>query len=151
MNASALGPAYDHAIERLHAAGGDLAALPEELRTLLMVESAQSIIDNGGLEFFYDTDFPNNPSYAEFVAAYRRIGADAAADSIEASALLFPFDEPHYFAPLRQLWLERFKQDPQHAFARLDAQVCGDASVWTRLAAYVREHRAAFVPTDAAP
>jgi hypothetical protein len=144
VSGSAPGAPYEYAIARLQAAGGDVAALALELQTLLLVESAQSIIDNGGLEFFYEADFPNNPPYSDFVAAYRRIGADGAADCIEASALLFPFDQPQHFEPLRQLWLERFRQEPQHVFARLSAQVCGDASVWAKLRLYVRAHGDAF-------
>ena len=146
MNTSALGEPYNRALVRLQAAGGDLQALPVELQTLLLVESAQGIIDNGGLEYFYEADFPNNPPYALFVAAYRRIGASAVADCLEASSLLFPFDEPQYFEPLRQLWLEKFRADPGHAFARLAREIGEDATVWDRLAEYVRSHRAAFSP-----
>jgi hypothetical protein len=144
MDSSALGKPYDHAIGRLQAAGGDVSLLPVPLQTLLLVESAQAIIDNGGLEYFYEADFPNNPPYADFVAAYRRIGADQAAECIAASSLLFPFDEPHLFEGLRQLWLEKFRLEPGHAFAHLSARVTGDAGVWTRLAAYVEQHRGAF-------
>ena len=72
---------------------GDMEALPVPLRTLLMVEAAQGMIDSGGLEYFYEADFPNNPAYDVFVQAYRRIGAESAAECIEASALMFPFAE----------------------------------------------------------
>jgi hypothetical protein len=146
MNIPALGGPYNHALARLQAAGGDVQALPIELQTLLLVESAQGIIDNGGLEFFYEADFPGNPPYALFVEAYRRIGAHVTADCLEAASLLFPFDEPHYFEPLRQLWLEKFRSDPGHAFARLARAIGADATVWDRLADYVETHRAAFLP-----
>jgi hypothetical protein len=146
MSSSPLGQPYDHAIERLQAAGGDVSMLPLPLQTLLLIESAQGIIDSGGLEFFYEADFPNNPPYALFVDAYRRIGADAAASCIEATALMFPFEEPHLFEELRQLWLERLRLEAGGEFARLSAAVSGDASVWTRLADYVARHRGAFEP-----
>ena len=146
MNTSALGEPYNHAIDRLQAAGGDLQALTIGLQTLLLVESAQAIIDNGGLEYFYEADFPNNPPYALFVEAYRRIGATVAADCLEASSLLFPFDEPQYFEPLRQLWLEKFRSDPGHDFARLAREIGTDATVWDRLEEYVERHRTAFAP-----
>jgi hypothetical protein len=138
----ALGRPYDYAVSRLHAAGGDIAVLPLPLRTLLMVEQAQSIIDNGGLAFFYEADFPNNPPYSAFVDAYRRIGAGEAAACIEQSASLFPFAEPQYFEPLRQVWLEKLGTDPE--FKRLDGRICGDASVWQGLVAYVEKNRDAF-------
>ena len=148
MNTSALGEPYNHAIDRLQAAGGDLLALPIELQTLLLVESAQGIIDNGGLAYFYEADFPNNPPYVLFVEAYRRIGAHAAADCLEASALLFPFEDPQYFEPLRQLWLEKFSAEPGHAFARLAREIAADATVWDRLGEYVQRHREAFERTS---
>lgn len=135
---------YDHAVACLAAAGGDVSALPVPLQTLLIVESAQTIIDAGGLEFFFDADFPNNPPYADFVDAYRRIGADAAADCIEAAALLFPFADPQYFEPLRQLWLEKLQAEPDGEFTRLSLRVSGDARVWEQLADYVRRNAAAF-------
>lgn len=144
MTSSALGPPYDYALERLAAAGGDLALLPEPLQTLLIVESVQSMIDTGGLHYVYEADFPNNPPYALFVQAYRRIGADAAAECLQQSSLLFPFDEPHCFEELRVLWLEKLRADPAQAFARLDARIGADDTVWTRLAAYVERHAAAF-------
>lgn len=139
-----LGQPYDHAVAALHAAGGDLELLPVPLRTLLMIESAQGMIDSGGLEYFYEADFPNNPPYAAFVEAYRRIGADAAADCLEQSAAMFPFEEPQLFEPLRRLWLEKWRLEADGAFERLSGRISGDASVWTLLEAYVASHREAF-------
>ena len=144
MSSFALGEPYNYAIGRLEAANGDVALLPVPLQTLLLVESAHGIIESGGLEYFYEADFPNNPPYEVFVEAYRRIGAEAAASCIEASALLFPFDEPHLFAPLRQVWLEKLRIDPRQEFARLSERVCADESVWAKLGDYVERHRAAF-------
>jgi hypothetical protein len=107
MSSSPLGRPYDYAVSRLHEASGDIEALPLALQTLLVVESAQGIIDNGGLEYFYEADFPNNPPYSVFVEAYRRIGAESAASCIESTARMFPFEEPQLFEGLRQLWLEK--------------------------------------------
>lgn len=146
MSSSALNGPYDYAVSCLHAAAGDLDALPVPLQTLLVVESAQGIIDNGGLEYFYETDFPNNPPYSVFVEAYRRIGADAAASCIEQTAAMFPFLEPHLFEPLRQVWLERFRADRDGEFARLARCIGGDRTVWAKLSEYVAKNRSAFVP-----
>jgi hypothetical protein len=135
---------YDIAVARLHDAGGHLDALPIALQTLLVVEAAQLMIDSGGLAYFYEADFPNNPPYADFVAAYRRIGAESAADCIERTAAMFPFGDPELFEPLRLLWLEKLGQDPQGEFRRLSDRISGDGSVWTLLDAYVQAHRHAF-------
>ena len=141
---SALGKPYDYAVACLNAAGGNLDGISVPLQTLLIVESAQGIIDSGGLEYFFEADFPNTPPYSWFVDAYRRIGADEAADCIEAASLLFPFDEPQCFAPLRELWLEKFSADPHGEFRRLSNRICGDGAVWEMLANYVNRHPSAF-------
>jgi hypothetical protein len=144
MNTSPIDESYDYAVVCLDAVGGDIAALPLPLQTLLLVESAQGIIDNGGLAYFYEADFPNNPPYADFVDAYRRIGAESAALCIEASSLMFPFEDPHFFAPLRELWLEKLRADQAQEFSRLNERICCDATVWEKLADYVDRHRHAF-------
>jgi len=59
---------------------------------------------------------------------------------------MFPFAEPHYFAPLREVWLEQFRLDPKHEFKRLSQIIGEDRSVWLQLAAYVERHREAFEP-----
>lgn len=150
MLPAALGRRYDVAIRRLQEADGDVESLPLPVQTLLRVEAAQSIIESGGLAFFYDADFPGQPPYTVFVEAYRRIGADEAADCIEAASMLFPFEEPQLFEPLRQLLLERFVADPRHPFARLSARLDQDLGVWTCLMRYVDDHAEAFAPGSAA-
>ena len=144
MNTLALGQPYDYALSRLSEAAGDIQALPIALQTLLLVESAQGMIDTGGLAFFYEADFPNHPPYSAFVEAYTRIGADSAAACIAASADMFPFEEPQLFEPLRQLWLEKLCADPGGEFRSLSDRICGDASVWHKLREYVERHREEF-------
>ena len=142
MSDSPLDQPYDYAVSCLAAAGGGVEALPLPLQTLLLVEMAQTLIDSGGLEYFYEADFPNNPAYDVFVLAYRRIGAESAADCIEASALMFPFAEPHFFEELRQVWLEKMRIDPH--FAALGERISGDAWVWQNLSQCVRRNIDAF-------
>jgi hypothetical protein len=144
MTGSAMGAPYDYAVSCLQAAGGDVAALAQPLQTLLLVESAQSMIDNGGLAYFFEYDFPNHPPYDLFVAAYRRIGAASAAECIEQSVGLFPFAEPELFAELRVLWLEKFRVDEAGAFAEFSRRIGGDESVWRHLDEYVERNRDAF-------
>ena len=144
MSPSPIDEPYDYAVSCLDAVGGDITALPVPLQTLLLVESAQGIIDNGGLAYFYEADFPNNPPYSDFVDAYRRIGAESAARCIEASSLMFPFEDPHFFAPLRELWLEKLRADQAQEFSRLNGEICGDAVVWEKLADYVERYSDAF-------
>ena len=132
------------AVDRLAASGDDLAKLSEPLQTVLLVEAAQGIIDNGGLEYFYEADLPGNPSYSLFVEAFERVGAVAAAAGIEASARMFPFAEPHLHESKRQAWVESVKSDRSHEFVVLSWKLCGDESVFIKLAEYVERNRSAF-------
>ncbi len=52
----------------------------EQLLTVWAVEQAQGIIDNGGFQYFFENDWPENPSYSVFIDSFRRIGAGEAAD-----------------------------------------------------------------------
>lgn len=147
MSDSVLDQASEFAHAKLMEAAGELSALCELVQTFVVVESAQGIIDNGGLEYFYESDFVDSPPYSFFVDAYRRIGAESVASAIEATSLMFPFSEPHLHEAKRQKWLDEVKENEQHEFVRLSRIVCGDASVFAKLAQYVERNREAFYAT----
>jgi hypothetical protein len=143
--ATLLDRASDEAFARLEAVGGDLAALPIPIQTVVVIYSAQGVIDNGGLEYFYENDWPGQPAYSSFSDAYRRIGAVEAAECIERTASLFPFAEPHRYEGWRRRFLER-GSPPE--FRTLSDRICGDETVWEKLAAYVIAHRSAFASAE---
>ena len=143
---SSLQQATDYALGRLKSAGGDINCLPTPLQTVVVINSAQGIIDNGGLEYFYESDFDGTPPYSLFVDAYRRIGADGAASCIESTQGMFPFGQPHQHEKERQLWLDTVKNNEDHEFVRLSRKICGDEVVWARSAEYVAANHDAFHP-----
>jgi hypothetical protein len=118
--------------------------LPLPLQTVVVIYSAQGIIDNGGLEYFYESDFNNEPPYFFFTEAYRRIGADEAADCIEKTAAMFGIPDPHLKRLERWDFLERIKGDETHEFSLLSRKICGDQQVWKKLAEYVATNHGAF-------
>jgi hypothetical protein len=61
------------AIGRLEVAGR-LSALSLSDQTILMVHGAQGVLDNGGLQYFFESDWPERPAYSSFSDAYRRVG-----------------------------------------------------------------------------
>lgn len=124
--------------------GGGVFALSEAFQTVVVVETAQGMIDNGGLEYFFEADFPGKPPYSFVVEVFRRIGAQSVADCIEQAARMFPFPEPHLHEDKRQRWLYTAKDDETGKFVRLSRRACGDESVFRKLATYVEEHRDAF-------
>jgi hypothetical protein len=147
MNEQLLNRAIAYAVGCVQAADGDVFRLPLPVQTVAVVQAAQGIIDNGGLEYFYESDFDGQPPYAFFVETFRRIGAQAAADRIETSSAMFPFVEPHLHETKRQHWLDSVKQNEAHEFVVLSRVACGDQSVFEKLAEYVEKHAEAFDAT----
>lgn len=125
-------------------AGGDVSQLPESVQTVVVIETAQAIIDNGGLEYFFESSFPGSPPYSFFVETFRRIGAESVASCIEESYRMFPFTDPHLHECKRQQWLATVKHDERHAFVHLSRRACGDESVFRKLADYVATHPGAY-------
>lgn len=144
MNQQLLDRAIAYSIACVEAASGDVFKLPLPVQTVAVVQTAQGIIDNGGFEYFYESDFDGTPPYSFFVEAFRRIGAEAAAQRLEASLRLFPFSEPHLHEEKRQRWLDTVKEDETHEFVVLSKNACGDESVFAKLADYVEGNRDAF-------
>lgn len=144
MNPSLLERVSECATARVQEAGGDVHQLPEPLLTVVVIETAQGIIDNGGLEYFYESDFQGNPPYTFFVETFRRIGAESVASCIEETSRMFPFSQPHLYEAKRQQWLDTVKHDEQHAFVRLSRRACGDESIFQKLAEYVEKNRDAY-------
>jgi hypothetical protein len=142
---------YDAAVDfALDAAAkaGDLAKLPVPVRTVALVQAAQDRINNGGLQYFFESDFRGRPDYALFVEAYRTIGADDAAQALEQAVALFPFDSPHKHGAMRNEFLDTFideDDEPVNSpFESLTQELCGNKSVLEKLKKYVAAHSADF-------
>jgi hypothetical protein len=136
--------AFERAVALLHAQEGNILALPEVAQTVLFVHAARGLIENGGLEYFFEDDFPGQPAYDRFAAAFRTIGAAEAADRLHASMIAFGLDEPHRHCALRRTWLAQLPADPSHPFRRWSDQSCGDDTVWKKLDSYIELHRDAL-------
>jgi hypothetical protein len=135
--------ALDVAQKRMKALGG-MKQVPEPIRVAMTVCTAQGIIDNGGLQYFYEADFEDRCPYSDFVGAYRSIGAYEAADLIDRSTKLFPFANAHLFESKRQQWLDQVKEDESHAFHELSDRLIGNKSVFPKLKSYIQAHRELF-------
>jgi hypothetical protein len=134
--------ASELAFQQLAAADGDVAKLAEPHRTVAIVYSAQGVIDNGGLIYFFESDWPGNPPYALFADAYRRIGCAAAADAIEQAANSFGVLHPEQEPALRNAYMERFSEPAGHDYI-WDDPICGDERVWTNLAKWIQKQTSA--------
>ena len=144
MSESLLGRALKFALARMKEADESILSLPLPLQTIIVVEAAQSIIDNGGLEYFYESNFVGTPDYGVFVSAYRRIGAEAAATCIAATAAMFPFDDPHLHETKRSRWLGHVRGNERHPFGQLSQKAASDETVFPKLEQYIEANREAF-------
>jgi len=134
--------ASDVAFEHLEAINGDIKKLPEALQTVVLIYSAQGIIDNGGFQYFFENDFPGKPPYILFASAYRRIGAHEASNNLEKAIKLFPFKNPHLYCAQRNSYLDSL-QEPNEIIS-LGDQLCGDSSIWEQLEQYVLKNAKLF-------
>lgn len=139
--------AFDFAIVELERAE-NIEELDEPLRVVIMVSTAQGIIDNGGLQYFFENNFPEKPPYALFVDAYRAIGAKKEAAALESSINLFPFARPERFRGKRNAVLDKYLEDGGHRkdspFEPFTHVLCGSERVWECLERYVRKHQKVF-------
>lgn len=131
--------ASDIALAKLKDVGGDPRRLDDPLRTVAIIYSAQGVIDNGGLRYFFQNDWPAQPPYSVFAEAYRTIGATPEADAIEAGASMFTFSNPERHAPQRQSFLDGANGERIDA---LDEKLVTD--VWKLLVDYAQADSRAF-------
>ena len=123
---------------------GDPDKLPPPVRTVVLVHAAQGIIDNGGLQYFFESDFPGSPPYSVFIDAYHTIGAYSEAQALADAVDLFPFANPHQLQARRDEFLKRFRDGvghrPDSPFEPYTDRLCGNMNVWRLLEAYVERH-----------
>lgn len=122
--------------------------LGEQLLTVWAIEQAQGVIDNGGFQYFFENDWPENPPYSLFVNAFRRIGAHEAADCIQEAVEMFPSTSPHEDHQMRRDYMDSLqaKEGGQNSIIdRLGDRIIdlgGDTFV--RLAQYISAHINSF-------
>ena len=134
------------AARKTQAAGGlRNCAIP--VRAVLFVDMAQRIIDNGGLQYFYEVDFEEQGPYSDFVDAYRTIGAEDAASLLELSIQLFPFEDPHLHQTKRERWLDRVREDESHEFNDLSGKLIGHKGVFPKLKEFMARNGEHFNAT----
>lgn len=106
------------------------------------------MIDNGGLRYFFEEDFPGTPPYDTFVKAYREIGAEIAAQALTDAVGLFPFKNPNKAKNKRNEFLDSFNDEDDEPvnspFEPLTKILCGSLEVWARLESYIIVHSKLF-------
>lgn len=133
----------DMAFQRMSAVDNDLSRMDEPFKTIAIVYSAQGIIDNGGLRYFFESDWPHKPPYSEFADAYERIGHVDAANALRSAAASFGVDRPESNREVRVAYMDANYDEEAFGVRGWDDCICGDARVWKDLAMWARTHQGA--------
>ena len=114
--------------------------LPTKFSVVWAVTQAQGTIDNGGLQYFFENDWPGNPSYSFFSNALKVIGALEAANTIDAAVAMFPSNQPETDLELRRNVMEIAEQNgrKQSPFYQLSSKLIElGGETMMSLAAYI--------------
>ena len=130
--------------QMLSDANDDMLRLPEPVRVFLQVNGAQGVIDNGGFRYFFEADWPGNPPYETFAAAYEAIGCWKQAAEIRRVAKTFPCADPHLHKELRNEYIQEQYDAETMSVGDWGDELCGDDEVWKKLAAYYDWHKPHF-------
>jgi hypothetical protein len=133
-----LNKASDIAFKKLAGADYRMESVEEPHKTVVIVYSAQGVIDNGGMAYFFENDWPNNPPYSVFADAYERIGRADAAKALRDAVKSFGVPNPENNCKARREYMEAH----QGRFNGMvwDDCICGDEKVFECLAQWVRSH-----------
>ena len=138
--------AMEFAHSRMADAGNDLNALPVPLQTAIRIETMQGIIDNGGLQYFFENDFPNNPPYSVFVNDLLRINAVSQAKQLQASIDCLDLTDPHLNREQRNQRLTSLWAEENTEFINAENQLCGNEDIWVKLRLYTTDNIDVFRP-----
>lgn len=134
----------DRALARAETLGSEddprLDHLPPWLETVVRVSSAQGVIDNGGLRYFFGADWPGQPNYGEFVWAYQKIGCTVGAEEIDAAVKSFGFEHPERDVERRLAHMEKIRDPRSGGLRGWGDRLCGLTEVWELLEAYCKKH-----------
>lgn len=129
----------DQVLGRMKAEGLHPHDLPPPQSVVALVVPAQGVIDNGGLRYFFENDWPGQPPYSVFVDAYQVIGADPEARAIAEAAASFGVTHPERDRAARLAGLEAAVGNH---LEKLEATLSSD--VWQLLDAFVRRRLSEF-------
>ena len=130
--------AFHAACTHLERLNDELSRLPEPHRTVAAICQAQGVIDNGGLRYFFENDWPNNPPYSEFADAYERIGCIDAAVAIREASATFGVPDPERRIDVRRDYIEQNCDSKTGEIDGWNDCICGDDPVYSRLAEWLQ-------------
>ncbi|MCH2174217.1 MAG: DUF4375 domain-containing protein [Lentisphaeria bacterium] len=124
--------------ELLEEYNGHLVKLKEPYQTIAIIYNAQGIIDNGGLPYFFENDWPGQPNYDIFINAYEKIGQDDSANALREVVQTFGFDQPEKHHARRNAFIKEYYDEQECEVTCWNDCICGNETVWAQLANWVR-------------
>lgn len=136
----------DTFLKIVHAHGNwlDVAKYDRFERTVALIWQSFGVIGNGGFKYLFAGNFDGDPGFRLTVAAYRQIGATAAATAFERAIALFPDktlpDNLERRNLIYGMQTERKRDDIDSQYFNADEEII------QILAAFIREDEAGFDP-----
>lgn len=117
----------------------DVDACGELERVVRLVWDSSGLIGNGGFHRLFEGDYPGDPGLVYTVAAYKRIGAEAAYEALQAAFRQFPGGVPP--ADIHER-LRVFESLPEKTWEEIEGRYYdADKETERCLARFIREHR----------
>jgi hypothetical protein len=101
----------DKVFDKIMQDGFDVHRSPLAHKVVVMVTTAQGVIDNGGFDYFFEQSFAGEPDYQEFVTVYNEIGAFESAGAIEQAIQINLHQGVNSFEDLDSVMFENSEAD----------------------------------------
>lgn len=106
---------------------------------MITTYSAQGVIDNGGLPYFFECNWPGLEDWQIFADDFDAVGHAKAAAAIRAALRLFPNGKPQADLKKRRTHIFRTLCGLDGPLGKLDAPICGNsAHLWRLLNRYIK-------------
>ena len=116
----------------------DLSELLPVHRHFLLVYTCQPVVQIGGIQYFFEADWPGCPAYEQFSESFQHIGAYKASSLVTQAIALFPFANPHLHRLERVEFLRASCVEYNTAMGKLSSEMMDQSEeVFSKLAAYV--------------
>jgi len=120
----------------------DVNSCGELERVVRLVWDSSGLIGNGGLHRLFEGDYPGDPGFVYTVAAYQRIGARAAYETLQAAFRQFPRGVLPGEIEER---LRVFESIPKETWDEIEGRYyAADEETEHCLARFIREHRSGY-------
>lgn len=122
-----------------------IETLSRSERAVMLPYWAKAIVDNGGLEYFFE----GADNALEVAAAFDELGIEEGARAFRQSTEVFPNGEPQVSHESRRNWMDSHRAEIDAVFAKLNPIIWQvDADLAQAISEYIRAHSDELQVTD---